>query len=155
MEKIVGVKSADNRRTITEEDLQKMEAKAREAAAKIVKKPELSDLYAAIDDLWAKGLNRQLIFKNKDQHIEYITTYYKEKLEGLTLDQYKSLVLQQMLSQIDRLRSAVDSEKQLEAMRLHKEHEEKMLKNMQEQVDDLRARNEKADSEIREELKND
>ena len=151
MNKIVGVQAA-HKEKISEADLQQLEREARAAVAKITEKPSIDVFYKSVDEIWAKGLNRQLIFQNKDQHLEYVTTYYNEQIAPLNLDQYRSLVLQQMLSQINALRAAVNSEKTAEAVRLHKEHEEKVLKNMQDQLDDLKDRNAKADKAIREEL---
>lgn len=154
MQKIVGVKSADNR-VISEEELKQLERAARASVAKIQEKPKIEELYKAVDDIWAKGQNRQLIFQNKDQHLEYVTTYYKEYIEPISLDQYRNMVLQQLLSQIDKLRSAVDTEKQAEAVKLHKEHEAKVLKNMEDQLEDLKDRNNAVNKAIEDEIHHD
>lgn len=151
MKKIVGVKSAGPE-PFTEEDVLKLRDEAFANIDKITEKPTLESLYKAVDEIWEKGLTKQLIFQNKDQHYAYVTTYFHDQLEHLTLDQYKSLLKQQTMSQITALLGAMDRKKQEEAYKLHKEHEAKMLKNMEDQINDLKDRNTKVSSEIKKEM---
>lgn len=153
MKKIVGVQSA-KKEAISQEELKQLLQEGFANIDKITEKPKLADLYAAVDDIWAKGLTKQLIFKNKDQHMQYVTTYYKDQIEPLTLDQYKGMLKQNLQSQVTNLLNALDQQKQAEAYKLHKEHEEKVLKNMEYQVQDLKERNAQVDSDIKKEIGN-
>ena len=152
MKKIVGVQSAADANPITEEDLQQMMKEAFANIEKITEKPTLDVFYKAIDEIWEKGLNKQLIFQNKDQHYAYITTYYNEQIAPLSLEQYKNLLRQQTVTQIQGLLYAIDREKQVQAYKLSEEHKKRVLSGMEEELDSLRERNKKVNKEIEEEI---
>lgn len=154
MKKIVGVQSAAQNKQIDVEELKQQLRQGFANIDKITEKPAIETLYKAVDDIWASGHTSQLIFKNKDQHLEYITTYYNEQIAPLTLAQYKAMLKQQLESQVTSLINALDQQKQKEAYRLHKEQEAKMLKNMEDQINDLKDRNAKVNEDIKKEMGN-
>lgn len=110
---------------------------------KITKKPTLQDLFAMVDQCWNdKVFLHQTRFENKDQHYAYITEYYKEQIEPMTLEQYKQLVCADLMAKLDTAEALLDSDKILYAAKEHKKHAEALSQQYKQEFDDLKHRNE-------------
>ena len=122
---------------------------ARASVDAIKEKPTLEDLFTTVDKCWDNPIFvKQTAFQNKDQHYAYITEYYHSTIENLTLEQYKQLVYSDLMNKIDSAEALLDSDKILAAAKEHKAQEAKHLKEYQNQIDDLKDRNEKAMKDI-------
>lgn len=152
MKKIVGVQSAANDRQLNKDEIMSLRQEALSKVQLIDHVPTLQELYAMVDNIWASGHTSQLIFKNKDQHYEYITQIYNEQWGKMSLEQYRKMVYAQTARQFDTLLSALDAQKQKEAYELHKQYEEKATQTIEELGDELVERNKKANSEQREKI---
>lgn len=152
MEKIVGVKAAD-KPAITKEEVDALYAEAVKAINSITSVPTLTDMYKAVDDLWDSGKTKQLIFKNRDQHYAYVTELYNSQIKNISLEDYKRMLIAQTQNRFDALYGIIDHKKMAEAYKLHNEHKQKVLKSMQDQIDDLRKRNEEINKGLLEEIR--
>lgn len=133
--------------------LNKLRAQARASVEQIKQKPTIEEMYKAVDACWEnKAFVHQTQFENKDQHYAYITEYYHSTIENLSLEQYKQLVLSDLLNRIDAAEALLSSDKIYAAAKEHKKQEDALKKQYQEQIDDLKKRNDDAMKDI---LKND
>lgn len=135
------------------EYLNQLRRQARDSVEKIKEKPTLQELYASVDRCWEMPVFvKQTQFENKDQHYAYITEYYHESIEKLTLEQYKQLVLSDLLNRIDSAEALLNADKIYSAAKEHKKQEDKLAQQREEQINDLKQRNDAAMKDI---LKND
>lgn len=135
----------------TKEYVNQLRAMAKANVAKITEKPTLESLYKTVDVCWENPIfQHQTQFKNKDQHYAYVTEYYHSVIEKQTLDEYKQMVLQDILSRLEKAENLLDSDKILAAAKEHKKQEQEHLKHYQDELDSLKERN---DSLTKEALK--
>lgn len=118
----------------------------REVKAKmdlITKKPTLQELFAQVDTCWNNPVFvRQTNFQNKDQHYNYVSELYKEHIEKATLEEYKKMVFADIMAKLDSAEGLVEADKVYAAAKEHKKQQAEHLAQYQNQVDDLRERNE-------------
>lgn len=154
MQKIIGVQSVteDKQSVITVEEVKALQQQALANIAKLDSKPTLQDLYKSVDDIWNKGLTKQLIFANKDQHYEYITRIYKEQIEPLSVEAYKKMLTAQTMRQFDSLLSALDRQKQAKVFEQNKQIHEKTLHALEEAGEELVEKNKAVRSELKDKI---
>lgn len=124
--------------------VQQLRQQARAAVAAITEKPTLESLYKSVDACWdMPSFVKQTNFANKDQHYAYITEYYHSVIEKMTVEEYKRLVLSDLMNRLDAAEALLSSEKILSAAKAHKEQEDKLTAQYDEQIADLKERNDK------------
>lgn len=122
--------------------VQQLRQQARAAVAAITEKPTLESLYKSVDACWdMPSFVKQTNFENKDQHYAYITEYYHSVIEKMTVEEYKRLVLSDLMNRLDAAEALLSSEKILSAAKAHKEQEDKLTAQYEEQIADLKERN--------------
>lgn len=138
------------------EYIEELKRQAQASVASITKKPTIQELLAYVDQCWNNPvIVRQLQFKNKDQHYAYITEYYHAQVEPLSLEEYRKLVLTDILGRLEKAANLLDSDKILAAAKEHKKQEEEHLKNYEDQIAELKDRNKKMTDEILKEIHKD
>ena len=134
---------------LTVEEIENLRNKARSSIRALTRKPTLQEMYAQVDSCWSNPVFvKNTVFKNKEQHYDYITTYYKEKIEKLTLEEYKKLVYADVCAKLDSAKGLVEAEKIALAAKEHKKQQEAHLKAYQDQIDALKKRNDEVNTEV-------
>lgn len=124
------------------EYIQNLRRQAHASVDAIKEKPTLTALYETVDKCWENpAFIHQTQFKNKDQHYAYITEYYHEVIEKMDLEQYKKLVLSDLMNRIDAAAALLTSDKILSAAKEHKKQEDMLLSEYKDRMDDLKQRN--------------
>ena len=133
---------------LTKEYIAELRAQVKDKMNAITQKPTLQELYSQVDTLWSDPIFlRQTKFENKDQHYSYITQYFKDYIEPITLDEYKKLVFADVMGRLDKAEALLESDKILVAAKAHKAQEEQHLKEYNDQLGELNERNERATRE--------
>lgn len=121
---------------------------AKQNVAKITEKPTLKSMFESVDKCWDNPVFvRQTNFKNKDQHYAYVSEYYHSVIEQMTLEEYKKMVLQDIMNRLEKAENLLDSEKIVAAAKIHKQQEADRLKQYNDQVETLKEKNEKVTNE--------
>lgn len=157
MEKIVGVKGVSAKPEIlTREYLEERKRIAFNEIEKIKEKPTLESMLKTVDSIWDKPVRPQLVFQNKDQHYSYITTLYHDVIEPMSLEEYKAYLKKAVEQRLDGVIGLIEKQKIVEASKLSKDYIQKHVTDkLQEGLDDLKERNNKVTSAIKEEIKKD
>lgn len=128
---------------LTKEYIDSLRREVKAKMALITKKPTLQELFAQVDACWNNPIFvRQTNFQNKDQHYSYVSELYKEHIEKATLEEYKKMVFADIMAKLDSAEGLVESDKVYAAAKEHKRQQDERLASYQQQVDDLRERNE-------------
>ena len=116
---------------------------AQQNVEKIKEKPTLKMLFETVDKCWENpAFVRQTNFKNKDQHYAYVTEYFNSVIDKMDLESYKKMVLQDILNRLEKAENLLESDKILAAAKEHKKQEDAHLKEYNDQLTDLKDRNE-------------
>jgi hypothetical protein len=129
--------------------IQQLRQQARASVEQIKEIPSINSFYESVDKCWeSPAFRHQTKFENKDQHYSYITEYYHNVIEKMTLEEYKQLVLSDLMNRLDSAEALLESDKIISAAKEHKKQEDALIKDYQNQVDDLKDRNEKVMKDI-------
>ena len=155
MEKIVGVKSV-KQEVLTKEYLDERKRIAFAAIDKLEAKPTLESMLKSVDAIWEKHGKVQLVFENKDQHYAYVTTLFHDVIEPMSLDEYKAYLKKSVEQRLDGVVGLMEKNKIMEAAKLNKEYINKYTADkLEEGLNDLKERNSKITSAIKEEIAKD
>jgi gas vesicle protein len=152
MDKIVGVISAKDDISLTQDYINKLKASAWEQCLKIESVPTCQELLQQVDRVWEKPYKNQLMFKTKDEHYRYISQLHTDIISKMSLDDYRKFAYKQLIQKLESAEALLNTAKIQQAVNSQKT---KIDEQIQQTTSVLDQRREDVQKHIEETLRND